>query len=969
MNIELKKSDIPLWSGGEGSLIVDIGLSDPAKPLAEKADAILDAAFELQGGTLVKFGTPGQVQLGVKAGTHVRIVPIWKSTMGPSKELVDRLQLAGVLDADTLVLVVDLGANADLSAAGSYRYSVLTASAELQAGVDAAYTHSRAYPSSTPLRTLLADFVQTLRLPETITTPPPPGDVTIFEFGGYLKVGASLSAGYEVKGTRSFDISQIQLSEAYDFSLIGRMGLTAKVAGRFAVEVRRDEDTEGWVRIKVRKQRARDMTIAADVQASATLDSGGLPRSGKEFLGALLGVETKNWLNVVDKIASEVKTLDDLAAARKRLDDLVNDFVGEWVGKKLDEVLPAEFKAVLGRVNKAVESYESLDDSAIALFDKYFDRLDVLQARLEQLQKLTSWDRLKGEIDPELWSIVGQLTDGDPLGWILGKIPGTQNDSLPKLEERVAQTLALIRDDAHKEIRSLVATVKKGFPLDHFMGELSKIDTIDELKAVAGDKVGHFISRLVGQALDKVADDKTLKTVLATIQKVAAKETKFWDDFDSVLQEAAHQSYGLQLHAEYGRADERGTLIDVSINTKEPAGAALVRDAGRGDFSTILARYKPALVKIHDGLFTHRVTRSSRFTLNVLGWHSNWNYRSAHQVVLDAKQQIRPGADGVLNVYTEVDLGAEEERVKNGGSRTEERMKANFMLRFLGETRGILGGQKFDQVNHDYLMDMISGQTATYDVEFTDEDTRRSELIEYLAFAKTLGLDKVGATMAQLDPLLSANGDKYGPIQAKYSVRFTESGLGSLFAAGNLDQSAVVDVLRRIILANYRSTLNRAPVAWAYCTDGIYAAWKKNPNDFESLSAREFPPSSLSSPIGGIAPPTNGVILHTDQLRFLGVLFRIQDRVVEALTQLSALMNKASGSISRDDFEKTLLQSWGELMHFDRMDGGQNTIFAVFDGLIQKATAGSAVMPRSCVLELTSKYKEEDVTKVFALQP
>ena len=136
------------------------------------------------------------------------------------------------------------------------------------------------------------------------------------------------------------------------------------------------------------------------------------------------------------------------------LDGLAMDYLGAFAGKALDRLTSvSEIAAVQQKLAKVVASYRKLDERAIALFDRFFDpaanRIGELADKLDELNALTSWDRLKGDIDPALWNIVQQLTDGDPLGWALGLVPGTTIQSLPALKERIASSLSLIRDGAH----------------------------------------------------------------------------------------------------------------------------------------------------------------------------------------------------------------------------------------------------------------------------------------------------------------------------------------------------------------------------------------------------------------------------------------------------------------------------------------------------------------------------------------
>src|SRR5262249_4363361 len=150
--------------------------------------------------------------------------------------------------------------------------------------------------------------------------------------------------------------------------------------------------------------------------------------------------------------------VDSIDALKAKLDGLATDFLGALAGKGIDKLTSIdEINAFQKKLAKVVDSYRTLDQRAIALFDRFYDPIaknaDTLTAKLDELSALTSWDRFKGDIHPTLGSIVSQLTDGDPLGWALGHIPGTNIPSLPELKKRITSTVSLVRDDAHAEIR------------------------------------------------------------------------------------------------------------------------------------------------------------------------------------------------------------------------------------------------------------------------------------------------------------------------------------------------------------------------------------------------------------------------------------------------------------------------------------------------------------------------------------
>ena len=59
---------------------------------------------------------------------------------------------------------------------------------------------------------------------------PAAGEAVSIRYGGFLQLGAEVAAGYELTGTKAFSISQLALSERYRLSILGKIGLSARVA-------------------------------------------------------------------------------------------------------------------------------------------------------------------------------------------------------------------------------------------------------------------------------------------------------------------------------------------------------------------------------------------------------------------------------------------------------------------------------------------------------------------------------------------------------------------------------------------------------------------------------------------------------------------------------------------------------------------------------------------------------------------
>ena len=59
--------------------------------------------------------------------------------------------------------------------------------------------------------------------------------------------------------------------------------------------------------------------------------------------------------------------------------------------------------------------------------------------------------------------------------------------------------------------------------------------------------------------------------------------------------------------------------------------------------------------RVTGGTLLNQLSRTSKLTFNVAGRHSNFDYSSSVALILNIKQQIVPGSQGMLTVFTTVD--------------------------------------------------------------------------------------------------------------------------------------------------------------------------------------------------------------------------------------------------------------------------------------------------------------------------
>lgn len=955
------RSDVPFLLNGSAKIDVDVEAINPTKPL-QPGSPILNTSFSAAGQQAVVLGQASTVKIGIAASATATLTPVFPGATGAALKALKARGLGDFFkagaNADLLILGLDLGATASASVAGSFTYAPLTAAVTVDAGVDGGYSYYRALDAALPAKTLLPAFFREMRLPEQLDRAPEPGESICLRYGGYLRLGTEASIGYQLAGTRSVALGDLKLSERYGLSVLGRVGLAAGVAGRFSITVTGDANLPGWARVRVNRHRSADIRIAADVAVTFVNRLDGLPADANDFLGSVLGVNGRSFIHVLER-AHELADFEKFSGA---IDGLARRYVGEFIGKGFDKLRSnTEFTKFLGRVDQVMASYETLEERSITIFDKYVDELGVLTEFLDRLASLRpdGLEPLRGHLTPRLWAMLSQLTDGDPLGFLLGRVVlrGAEVDSLEELKARANAVLALIRDDAHKEIREVIAVARRGYGIEALLREAAKIDTVDQLQALATEKVGLFISRLVGRTLDSATN---LKAALAELKAVLDRMDAFTTRLYNAFKEATNSSYAMALHAEYSRATDADVLVDVLINMDRADGKGLLVQAARGEFEAVLTNPDTDLVRLREGVLTHRTRRESAFKVNIVGWHLNYAYEGFDRVITESEQRLVPSDRGVL-VLSTTSLDVERRR-----KRQDETMHTQFLLRALGQSAGVI---RADEATQTYVIDSLTALSARYDLAFTDDDTSEVELRDYLAFADDVGLAAQGADVKALLPLLprAANGG-FGKVEATYQVRFGPAALGALLKVKALSSAAEARIrttMRRMVLANYLKNDAQLDVAFAYATPGVHALFAdEGPATFANASVRVF----NVAPVLAVHAPAR-VQLSREELLVLSTLIAIEQSMVDALRELVEVL--AAGKVLEPAaFEKKLGKFGKALLDFDRFDQASNargvgtsTMFAMVEALVQQASGATSV--HDAVLQLRSQARDHPVEKMF----
>lgn len=956
-----KDIDALLTPGGIFHLLADI--IDKKKPFKPGEGQLVSLAFNTGPEKTITLGTTDTVKLGLQAETDAKVLLLWPSSKAEDLQALKQFGLenyfTGNAHPDQLLIMVTIGASSGASAAADFKYSVLTAGATLQAGADAAYGFICPFAKDTAAETVLKDFFKELSLPAGVSQAPQPGEVLNFDYGGYLSFGADLGLGYQISGSPSQEIKDLKLSEHYKLSLLGKLGFQSKVAGRFNIRVSQGVKP-GWARVKVQKSKNKDFDIAADVDMGGKLDVEGLPDSPDEFLEAVFGLKAKNWLNLFDTIKKDT----DFKQIEAKLDNLSKEYITLLTGKAFEKLEDSEWlKKVIGDINKAIDSYHNLGNYAVSLFDRYYDPVkqkvdDELVKVMEKIKSLTSMDQLESLLGKHVTGILYLLTDGHPLDWLLGhiKIDGKPIDSLDALKQRADKVLALMGDKAHQEIRKIITLAKSKFPLNDLLSKMQDID-VEKLKTMTDKRITGFIERLIGKSLDKISESelgKAVKDINKTLNSIDKFKTNLYDK----IKETLHSTLKVSLHLGYNKAKENDALLDVELNLQEEKGKQLMKAAGCGDFSRLLKDYDPAVMWLNEGVLTHKVTRKTTLSFNIIGWHKDFKYQNMTQLITDSEQHIKSEDNGMLTVTTDINLEAKHDRSKNG-----ERIYTNMTLGFVGASKGTA---VYDQETHRYLVDHISGMSSKYELLFEEKNTTPQALGHFLDYAVDFGIRKTKEdAMQALTPTLSKDAKgSYGSVSMDYLARFTEAGLSALFSADVKDIHMRL-ITRTLTLANYLNSGedHLIKLGWCYWTPGIYDLWKKEQDNF-TVGPREFKPVA-PSPLENRPAPAS-VTLDTGLLFILTELYAIEDHLVAGFSALMQTLRDHSG-LSPLEYEKKLAKFGKALNAYDKIDACVNTFFALIDALI-KATGEKDLRDSSLTLKSQIEGQSEKTKMLTPLR-
>ena len=88
-SVSLSKKDVPFLLGGNGELSLDTGRLALNAAIPSDGAPILDVRFKADGEQSLALGQANTVKIGVSTSAHGRVVPIFGSSTGAARELLD----------------------------------------------------------------------------------------------------------------------------------------------------------------------------------------------------------------------------------------------------------------------------------------------------------------------------------------------------------------------------------------------------------------------------------------------------------------------------------------------------------------------------------------------------------------------------------------------------------------------------------------------------------------------------------------------------------------------------------------------------------------------------------------------------------------------------------------------------------------------------------------------------------------
>jgi hypothetical protein len=929
-------------------------LVDNNQPFSKDKPVVADVTLDLdQGSKQFEFGRDGGLKLGISgsAGFSHQVRILWPDK---DSDIADALQYGIVIPQKSIYARLQLSGQAGGAADAKFPVGPLSATVGVGAGGHAKYERWLLAAANAPALQVLTDLYAGLRLPQSIDQAnelPADGELFVLGYGGYLKLNAGLSWGYELKGSKSIDVPRMPLDLDYQLRAMASVDVGYQIAGEYQIEARKAADK--WVRFTVRKSRSSETTLAVDFGFTGEYTLRGLPESADEFLSKLFGAHADRILELFHQGQkySDLKNLEE--AAGKLLKSTVQKYSDQVLGIVLSD---ATVQDVIQKMQQVSGDYANFDKRIIDLYH------DVLKEVVPPGQQATLLKTINAFLGAAKKEDLAGLSGTPQFAAIVDLLRRLYNEKLfdvLQTDATFAEAAGLLKhakdfiegdSAADEQIKQWIDMVQKEVPFNDLLKKLAGMDK-DALKNLADEKLQGLVEKLLGKAFAAMNDSdfgKAADLVNKNFKKIDDFKNKFYAD---AVKQVTHQSFQMDLHLAYSRARKNEKLLEVEVNLAHPdgRGAERANAAAAGDYQDLLKNYDTTAVRVIKGLFSTELRNSMSVKFNVLGFGTE----GLVTLFQRSEEALEPRDGGLLHVYTSETY---VERKRTAGGKFKETVDSKFLVQAVGESF-----QKEGTSVKPYAIDVLRSMTSSFDLFQSDDDTRPEELTEYLRFAGELGLlDQEPRLYVQ--QLTDACGGNLGKVKLTYRVGFDVVALHSAFKFAGPEDPHDLDggelgrnvrkamrgfIWRKFASADARDWFSR--VAFAYASDVFYKLYRQH--------ALTSEPRGVTMPGWFTGIGTQQVSLRPmPDLALLDRLFRFEDDMVAGVLavdiQVAALDNlPPGGTIDWEKLNAAILQmvkAAGSVAEYD-----DSCFPVILDRLIQTSTNGTAKRDSTLLLEVT----------------
>lgn len=934
---------------GAGELDITGTSFDPAAPLPKTVGQLTTTSvsanpsleFGKQGDLTCKVNFQGQAQSGIEL--------LWP---GDQNDFTKQHAIPAVPQGKVgahLSLSASAGGNVagtmPVGPAASFQFGI-------KAGAGVGYDRYCVYNDQTTAGDLLTDLVTGLRLPQgcdAVSRIPLPGEVLCLDYNGFLDLSAALNWGYQLTGSHDIDFNNLSAAVNYALRLKAGVNVGYNLGGQFSLESRAGH-APNWARVTVRKQRNTEFDFAASFNADASINLTGMPSSADDFLKALLGADATTALNLFEKIKGYTNLSQVEQEAGNLLNGSLQNLANKWLGKALDQSTVAEFLAAAGKVASDYENADQTVVNAVShLYQDYLGAgtLDTLKGALQKIAGLSSRDGLTNLSDADSWQVINTLVGGDLFQLL------QQNSVFAQITGTAQKGLDFLNGSWQTGLKDVIDELQSAFPLDKVFGQVAQYASKDKLLTLADQKLQGVVEKLLGTAWSKINSSNVGK-LAGQLNDVLTKVENFKNTWYQRIVQAANQSFGLQANYTYTRATADDALIDVDIDLSAQNGPALFDAAAHGRFKQVFAVPNSSALQVYQGALTHQLTRSLQLQINVLGWE----FTSFQQVVSNTEIAIQTGPSGQIQVFT-TEASIEQRQQKVGRDKSTETVQSNFLLKFVGEATLPTSSPDLP-----YLIGSIDSMGAEYDLSYSDDKTSPYEMLNYLQLAESVGL--VSSANDFLNRLNTEFPQGLGKVTAQYVVTFDSDGIRDAFTAAPGTASDIAHtVTQNLIRAQvvHRSLLDKpALIVLAALDPGVRQTYQT-----EGYTALEHAYLTVDVP-----PALGGGQENLDQSLNLFVI-SVLDMEYGFAKSFAALDNlvaaaKRGTPIPVNTLQKLATQfveSVANIADYGRI----NTMFAVFDALVQAGGNGKNYRESSMILTIQAGDAQQKITKYLSSAP